>query len=202
MDIRVQSPVIGSALRDALNLAAAGGMPLFASDTIVPVAVVANVEDQVQQNRVDGWQLAIGNATAAQYTYATLEWQAAGIDYGTEYVEVHGVWLNSATAQRVYIGQMAAPAITSTVGLPQIKRGSQVASALSCRAGTSSTASIPTTFLPRLAGQTVLPVNTPIYHSFNRPIILDQPGQALVVIGSTVNLELYASFEWEEYRRP
>lgn len=202
-DIRVQSPVIGSALRDALNLAAAGGMPLWASDTIVPVAVVADVQTAVQQNRIDAYQLAISPAVAAQYSWAALEWQGGAAEqYRTEYVEVQGVHLNSSNSTRVYIGLATAPALTPGVGLPQVKRSSQLGSALVGRVGYGSTLTVPTTFLPRLGGITVLQSNVDLYYKFDRPVILDVNSTALVCINSGVNADLYASFEWSEYRLP
>jgi len=202
-DIRVQSPVIGSALRDALNLAAAGGMPLWASDTIIPVAVVANVQDAVQQNRIDGYQLAYSPAVVGSYSFCALEWQAPpAVQYDTEFVQIEGVHLNSSNSTRVYFALSPAVAITPGVGLAQVKRSSQLGSALACRVGYGATATAPTTFLPRAAAITVLQSNVDLYYKFDRPLVLDLAATALVAITSGTNADLYASFEWSEFRRP
>jgi len=46
-DTTIQSPAIGNAMRQALSLDAAGGLPLEASSTVVPVCIVGDVRSQI-----------------------------------------------------------------------------------------------------------------------------------------------------------
>lgn len=199
--MKVQSPVISSALRARLGLDGSGGFPMEASDTIVPVAIVANVVDTLTTNIVPAWQACYSAAVAAQYSYASLNWNPSALDAVTEEIVVRRVTLNSPTAQRVYLGLTGALAATLGFQSPRRKVQSLQASNLAGQCGFQSTAVAPGTFLPNVGRIVYVPANTDVTLDFPGGITLDAVNGALIAINNVVNTDLYASFEWDEYRR-
>lgn len=196
--IRVQSPVIGNALRQALQLDAAGAMPMAADDVIVPVCIVGDVSRQLVTESIPVWQAAYAAAVAANYPYTVLRWQTAAPE--TNRIECTRLRLRSATQQTAYIGLADAIASSSSFQLPRRKIGSLQSSALTASTGSSNTATAPGTFLATVGLIVGLNANIDLEVRFDDPIILDLAGQNLVAIGNTVNTDLFASYDWREVR--
>jgi len=200
--MRVQSPVISSALRERLGLDGSGSFPMEAGDVIVPVAIVASVADELTTNIVPAWQAVYAAAVAAQYSYCALTWPSGALAQVTERLHVRRLTLNSPTAQRVYVGLTTALAVTLGFQSPRRKIGSLQSSNLAGQGGSGSNAVAPGAFLPNVGKIVYCPANIDVTLDFPDGVIIDNVNGALCAINNVVNSDLYASFEWDEYRRP
>lgn len=197
---KVQSPLIGNALRQALGLDAAGAMPMDADTTIVPVAVVADVREAIQQAQTSAWHYSfISPAVAAEYPYVSCEWLSGSLPRPYRLL-VDKVTIWSPTAQPFWIGLTQSPPAITLRGLPIRKQSSLLPASLAGRVGYGTTSTAPGSFIT-LAYISRLVANERVEVTFPDPVILDREGSACVVMANQVNTELYASFEWREEMR-
>lgn len=200
----IQSPDISNALRRALSLDGAGGLPMDAAMTVVPVAVVADVRDEVQNTTRRAWHQARVLAVAGQYSQAMLYWNPApvGVPSQPRRVFVDRVTVWSASACILYAGLRTGGIAGLPFGSPRYKASAGIVAALpvEVRGGTSATD--PITTAPEVCANYRLAPDSPIVIDFkDEPLQLDQPGHVLFFGVDTVNVGLFATFEWrEEYR--
>ncbi len=194
---KVQSPIIGNALRQALGLDAAGGMPMEADTTIVPVAIVADVREQLTTSIIPSWHYSfVSPAVAAEYPYCQLEWAASAAPRPFRLLlDKITVW--SPTAQVIWVGEVDSAHPITQRGLPRRKQTSLLGAALAGRVGYGTTVTVPGTFILQQYISRVV-ANEPIVINFDTPLIIDKENSGIVLMGNTVNTELYASFEWRE----
>lgn len=197
---RVQSPEIGNALREVLALDGSGAFPLDAAGTIVPVAIVADVREQLDRSEVDAAGFGfVSPGVAAQYPYVQLEWN--GLASAALAIRCRKIRIWSGTSQLIYVG--LGPALAGAASaLPRRKLGSLQAAPLAGRviAGTNATA--PLTLVPTFSQVVRNPAFELTLNYDAHPWELDLPQQALIVMGATVNTELFVAFDWDEEVRP
>lgn len=198
---RVQSPSIGNALRQALALDAAGGLPLTMEDSIVPVAIVADTaERNAGRRHYSGW--AQSAAVAAQFPTVTL-----GItgDPGSNfrYAVPEYVHIRAGTATFVYwrLGINSPPATLDAVPR-ELRTDGSSPGALSVVRGATAVG----VTAAQQNGLFYLPANVPLV--FKLPYMeIRSPSPFATIAGITfqgdvANVDMVAEFSWDEYWRP
>lgn len=199
MNSKVQSPEIGTALRTALSLDAAGGMPMDFDQTIVPVAVVSDVRELLTSKYIPVFQGSEQAGVAGEYSYCALSWDSGATPTARRII-CDSILISSTSVSTMYLGFKTGGMAGTALGLPRRKVASLSASSVTGRCVGTTSLDFPTTFIDRHAGVYVAPANVPFRIQFAEPIILDQQNQALVVGIGTANLSLRVLFEWREER--
>jgi hypothetical protein len=203
---RVQSPVISTALRRALDLAGSGAFPLDVEGGIVPVVLVGDVTQEVGGSSYEDYSQNISIAgVAAQYGRAQLRWVVnQGRSVPTR-VDVRFITISAYAATRALIGY---PGLIPANGLFGKSKSQSAAnqSVGSCQIEYDTNAAAPN------ASGFQYSHNFPAA-SFERLDFSDSPwtlsgpnGTAgtpsLLVHLATVNIGVDVTFEWREYYSP
>jgi len=194
----IQSPSIGNALRSALSLDAAGGLPLDMATTVHPVCIVGDVRAQLGSSTRSYSGYRNAGAVAANYSKVALEVPAA-LGASLRYVVPRRVRLYLGGSATIYwrMGSNTPPVSTDAPSRPT---------------DTSSTAA---GFARMIGGQDATPPSL----STMQGIVQITPGlqvewinmpemrihadaatpQTLCFFADTVNIQLVAECLWDEY---
>lgn len=197
---RLQSPEIGNALRQALTLTGAGGMPMDMARTVAPVAIVADVRDLLNRNEISAQHYGLVDpAVAAQYPYALLEWQAAAAGREFRDILVDRIVVTSATTTFFYLALGNALLAGASTALPRRTLSSLQSAATVGRVISGTSVNAPGVALPtRALIRRTVAGNECVFDFRHQPLVLDEPTSMCVVMGDVVNTTLYATFEWRE----
>jgi hypothetical protein len=195
----LQDTRIGNALRQALSLDGAGQVRLGMEESIIPVAIVADVRDTVSLDPVVVHNTRSITAVAAQYSRAAFEVQA-----NTDLKEVYlrRLIINTATTMQLWLGFSGTLVGATTDALPQRTRYSLRAAPTRGRMIGDTNAAAPA--VANFSKIISCIASEPYIVDMNEhPIIMDAMVQgALYVIHSTVvNVGMQVSAEWEEVPR-
>lgn len=196
---KVQSPEIGTALRTSLSLDAAGGMPLEFDQTIIPVAVVADVRELLTNKYIAVSQASEELAAVGENSYAALSWDS-GTATRAKRLLLDAVTISTSVATALFMGFVPGGYPGNLLGLPRRKLGSLQSSAVTGRVVSDTSVNAPAVEIPNLVGAFRISSATPLRVVFNEPIILDGESQAFVVGTSTANLIMHTFWEWREER--
>jgi len=196
----IQSPIIGSVLRKALSLDASGGLPMDMVPTVVPVVVVDDVREEVQQQRQRYQGFAERSAVAAQYSVAGVVWQQ--YPDVARLIKITSMTISSSVAQFFYVGLAdSSHPWTTTPTTAQRK-----VSALNRSIGAAMPAVLTTANAPAVFSG----VSRLVYVSGLAPVVVDlrdaplfitNPNQSIYAQAGTVNTSIYVTFDWEEELR-
>lgn len=200
MSERLQSPEISSALRDALSLDGAGSIPLEMADTVVPVALVADVRDLLANNQIPVAHFGIQSpGVAGQRSYAVLEWQAFQ-NPNPRRILVDEVQIWSSTAQLAYVGLVQAP-LAGAATLGARRKFSDVGATMAARVIVGTSANAPLVLSPFSQLLVRLTGGDPLTIAFKDPQTLTTVGHGLIVVCENTNTDLLVSMQWrEDYR--
>lgn len=196
--IKVQSPDIGNLLRIALQLDAAGGMPMDALTTIQPVALVADLSDQLRRKFTAVAQGAFQSAVAAEYSSCVLHFNNT---VGVKRILLDAMYVSLATAGQINWGfddGYTDPPFTLTTWRPaKRKQSSLVGGGLAGNVYTTTTIAAPGVEIANIFGIASLPT-TVTRIPFAQPIVIDSGTSDFIVAAATANVSLTACFEWRE----
>lgn len=195
----IQSPVIGNALRQALDIDAAGGLPLAMEQLVLPVAVVADVRAQLNQGVVGYSNLRIVLPVAGQFSQCSLEIQAVNATRVTRVVP-RRIQLRASGALPIYWRLQQGGIAGAVDAVPRRLDSALVTSQAAARV---------------IGGTTAVAPNIAIAHGIlyadATPVVWEPPidviltpdpttNAALIFEGITANVGLALSCEWEEYQ--
>ena len=196
--LRVQGTGISTALRRALLLDAQGGYPLEAADTIVPVAIVADVRDaiDVEPVWVDGYRSVA--VVAGQFPRAAV---AVPQSAPLREVHVHKLSCFSTTTQNIFLGFSGLLISPTFDAVPQRHRYSQRAAApFTQMIGDNSVAGA---VLANYSKRIFLPANTSVDVDLGEAgVVLDNfstAGCQYIVHGTVLGSDLHISARWQEF---
>lgn len=195
---RVQSPEIGNVLRTALQLDAAGGMPMTASTDIVPVAIVADLSDQLRRKFTAVSGVGFQAAVAAEFSMGVLHFAS---DRGVKRLLIDSITIASTGAGTFWWGFAAITAppfvLTATYD-PKRKQSSLMGGGLAGIVYNSTALNPATTEVTNKLGVVYLAANSTTRIILTEPIVVDTGLMDFVVMANTANITLYTTFEWRE----
>lgn len=196
----IQSPIIGSVLRRALSLDAAGGLPMDAATTVVPVVVVDDVREEVQRGTLRYQALVERQPAVGQYSVCALAWQQFPND--ARAIKVKKMTVQMSSAGFFYVGiSDAAQAYTFNPSNVQQKVSSVQGSVGAAQPGQLLTANAPGVFgrvSQLLYVASLLPL---VIDMSNAPIFITAPNHSVYVQPAATNVATYVTFEYEEELR-